>query len=129
MRHNIFLAFFTLFYVVGCAAPDKQDTGPIVLTDPSQVMAHIGEVVTIRGVVPNTKALQIIGVDVGSSGYDLRGKMAEATGALHSWTVTKEQLEESDRLYGPIAHRGPGIFVRLKAVDSCYDAQAREVVP
>jgi hypothetical protein len=123
------IMLFLLVFFVGCQASNELDTGPIILTDPSEVMVHIGEIVTIRGVVTNSKIPQIIGVDVHSENPDLRGTLAEATGVLNSWTVTKAQLEESDRLYGPIANRGPGLFVRLKALDSNYDAPVCVVSP
>ena len=128
MAQRIFLIVIVLFFI-GCQTSNKQDAEPIVITSYSELTAHIGQVVTIRGEVSNTKIPEIMSVDVASFDPDLRGQYAEATGLLSSWTVTKEQLEESQRLRGPFANRGPGTFLSLKSIDSNYLAQVREVIP
>ena len=96
----------------------------MVLTDYAELDAHVGELVTVRGEVSNSKIPTILGVDVQSSDPDLRGQQAEATGVLQRSVVTPESLERVD-----FAHRGPGVFYRLKDQDSDYAAPVRPVLP
>lgn len=109
-------------FLVGCNATTQRQ--PAVLTSADQVDDHVGEIVTIRGEVSNTKIAMIIGVDVQSSNPDLRGQRAEATGLLRCYVVTTEQVANAK-----YANRGPGVFYRLKDVDSDYVAPVRPVSP
>ena len=107
----------------GCAGKNPHSTAN-VLTSGKQVATHVGQTVTLRGVVTNTKIPTILGVDVQSNDPDLRGRLAEATGVLERWVVTPESLAELQR-NGPVANRGTGTFYRLKALDSDYEAAVR----
>lgn len=101
--------------------PSQRST---VLTQAAQLDAHVGDVVTIRGEVTNTKIPTIIGVDVQSCDPDLRGRRAEATGVLQRHVVTPEQIAEAN-----YANRGAGVFYRLKDQDSDCNASVRPVSP
>jgi hypothetical protein len=103
---------------------EKNNDIPIV-TNQSDLDLFIGKVITIRGKVTNTKIPTIIGVDVRSEDPDLRGFIAEATGILNKWTVTKNELEKTINEKGMIPNRGPGTFYRLKEVDLNLAAQVR----
>lgn len=109
-------------FLMGCNATTQCQ--PAVLSSPDQLDDHVGEIVTIRGEVSNTKIPMIIGVDVHSSSPDLRGQFAEATGLLRHYVVTTEQVANAN-----YANRGRGAFYRLKDVDSDYVAPVRPVSP
>lgn len=99
-----------------------------VLTDASQLDAHVGEIVILRGIVTNTKIPTITGVDVTSDDPDLRGRPAETTGLLWRWVVTEEDLREEQADPGPTsANRGPGVFYRLVDPHSNQTVQARPI--
>lgn len=98
---------------------------PTVLERREELDAHLNELVTLRGEVANSKIPTILGVDVSSNEPDLRGQEAEATGILIRWTVTREELDAAIAKHGMFAHRGPGVFYRLKAPDSEADAQVQ----
>ncbi len=85
----------------------------VVITDRNQLDSHIGEVVTIRGQVTDTKWPTILGVRVSSDSPDLRGQLAEATGRLEKWTLTQEAIDAANAIAGPIQTDGPGIKYRL----------------
>lgn len=114
-----------IIFACSCASdpPCSADSSKVpVLTDTADRDEFIGTLVTIRGKVINSKIPTIIGVDVRSSDPDLRGQQGEATGILERWVVTPEEIEEAD-----YAHRGPGVFYRLKDQDSVYAATAHRV--
>lgn len=96
----------------------------VVLTNATELDEHVGQLVTIRGVVRNSKIPTIIGVDVRSFDPDLRGQQAEATGILQRHEVTSEDLAEVN-----YANRGPGVFYRLKDEAWDYEATVRPVSP
>ena len=95
-----------------------------VIASRKDIVKHIGEKVTIVGVVSNTKMPQILGVDVASDNPDLRGKKAEATGILERYEITAAQVAEMKR--NGIAHRGAGVFYRLRDEKRQTEAQVRE---
>ena len=107
--------------VSGCA----QFSRPPVLTSVQEIDRRVGEVVTLRGEVSNTKVPTLLGVDVESVHPDLRGKEAEATGVLYREAVTAESLSHQ----GKAPHRGPGVFYFLRALDSEGLAQVRPALP
>ena len=109
-------------------AGNRPGSTATVLTSPGQLGTHVGQTVTLRGVVTNTKIPTILGVDVQSDDPDLRGQLAEATGVLQRWVVTPESLAELQR-NGPVANRGTGTFYRLKAPASDYTAAVRPASP
>lgn len=83
-----------------------------VITEASDVPSHVGQVVTLRGVVENSRIAALLGVDVESESPDLRGQMAQATGRLLTWTVTPADLKKEQE-NGMVANRGPGTFYKL----------------
>jgi len=91
-----------------------------VVTSADQLDQYVGEVITIQGVVSNTKIPTILGVDVGSFDPDLRGQLAQASGLLQKTLVTEEQVAGADS-----ANRGAGTFYRLEEIHSDHEAAAR----
>lgn len=121
---RIFIFTTLLIILVGCThqrAPES--IVPTVLTSQDQLEQNIGAIVKIVGVVTNTKIPQIMGVDIRSDDPDLRGEMAMAIGVLESWSVSESDIEEMNAEH--VAHRGPGVFYRLKEVASNYRAQVQ----
>lgn len=102
----------------GCASRE-----PVVLNDHSRLEAYVGETVTLRGVVPNTKTLCINGVHVRTPAItgDIRGHLAEATGVLQTYEI--EPLED------PLAHATlpPGKYYRIIDPETGMLAEARVV--
>lgn len=86
---------------------------PAILRTASDVPSHVGEVITLEGVVERSKQPTLLGVDVNefdSEGHDARGKRCRATGRLE-----KHELVVDD---GPIsAHRSPGTYWALVRTD------------
>lgn len=118
--------------VVACLAVcscdrDGQEAGsPPLITREDQLDAHVGELVTVRGEVTNTKWPTILGVDIASDDPDLRGRQGEATGILERYVVTQEELEAlTAEMGGPFQNRGPGTFYRLRDEQSNETAQVR----
>lgn len=95
------------------------------VTDQSKLDLYIGKIITIRGMVTNTKIPTILGVDVRSDYPDLRDEVGEATGVLIKWTVTKDELDKAIKEKKEFANRGPGTFYRLKEMDSNSTAQVK----
>ena len=106
-----------------CLAGHAAEPVPVI-TEQKEVAKHVGEKITIVGKVSNSKMPQILRVDVSSDAPDLRGKSAEATGLLERFEVTQAQIEEMDRV--GIAHRGPGVFYRLRDEKRNTEAQVKE---
>lgn len=99
---------------------EARASAPIVVTRQEDIAQHIGQVITLRGVVTRTKIPTILGVDVSSDDPDLRDQDAEATGKLIRLVV-----EESD-IAPTSAHRGAGVFYRLQDLNHPEaDAQVR----
>ena len=90
--------------------PSSTPAGPTILRTSEEVAKHVGEVITIEGVVERSKQPTLLGVDVAdvdSEGHDSRGKKCRATGRLE-----KRTLEVDPNL--PIsAHRSPGTYLTL----------------
>lgn len=95
-----------------------------LITDATELDTYVGQLVTIRGEVSNSKIPTIMGVDIQSDSPDLRGQIAEATGILQRYFVTPEDVENAN-----YAHRGAGVFYRLKDPNSDYEAAVRPVSP
>jgi hypothetical protein len=88
----------------------------MIIDDESELAAHIGELVTLRGVVARTKIPELLGVEVGDS--NLADQLAEATGVLARHTI------ESPAPGAPIAaSKGPGTYLSLR------DAAGRLATP
>jgi hypothetical protein len=114
MKHLVLIIL--LFFSFLCKAQQIV----AVITDKAEISKYIGKVITIKGVVSNTKISTILGVDVDSDNPDLRGKEAKASGILLQWTVKPEDVDNH------IQTRGAGTFYRLKDIDSDYNAQVVE---
>ncbi len=103
-------------------------TAPPVITEREQLDRYVGEKMTIRGTVTNTKIPTIRGVDIRSRDPDLRGERAEATGILKKHVVTEEDLEKKRKKSGGrFSNRGPGTFYRLESVNGDGLAQVQPV--
>ncbi|MEM1028661.1 MAG: hypothetical protein AAGJ38_11305 [Planctomycetota bacterium] len=87
----------------------------IVLTDYRQVPNYVGIWVTVEGEVSQRKIAGIIGVEIDANfdGEDMRGRLAQASGILETWTVTQKELDSAYAKHGAFANRGPGQFFRL----------------
>jgi hypothetical protein len=109
----------------GAAAPAA--AAPVVMADPARLEAAVGQSVTIRGVVSNTKIPTILGVDVESEAPDLRGSVGSATGILEKRTVTQAAIDREIAAHGQFAHRGPGTFYRLADPRSGRTVQVKPV--
>jgi hypothetical protein len=98
-------------------APDEaadRPGSPPVLTSHSQLEAHVDRLVTIEGVVSETKIPTILGVDVEAEEL---GRRCRATGVLRKQVVTQEEIDERTARDGHFATRGPGTFYRLVEPD------------
>jgi len=99
---------------------------PQVITSADQLDSFVGEIVTIRGPVSDSKVPTILGVDIASDDPDLRGQQAQATGILHRRVVTQEAIDERIAAEGQFAHRGPGTFYWLAGADDPGLAPAKK---
>jgi hypothetical protein len=114
MRHFL-VAVVACLVVCSCGQDDPAAGSPPVITREDQLDAHVGELVTVRGTVTDTKWPTILGVDVASGDPDLRGRQGEATGMLERYVVTQEELDAlTAEMGGPFQNRGPGTFYRLR---------------
>ncbi len=94
------------------------NTSEILVTDSSDLEKYVNQIITIRGLVVNSKIPTIIGVDVSSDNPDLRGEVAKATGVLIKLVVNKDEVDKTS------TNRGPGVFYRLRDLQAPHsDAQ------
>ncbi|MEM9914942.1 MAG: hypothetical protein AAF911_08275 [Planctomycetota bacterium] len=110
----------SLSLIHGCRLPvPEQSIGVmpdrLVLRDPSEVLNFVGVWVTLEGEVSRSKIAQINGVDINADfdGRDMRGRYAQASGILETWTVTQDQLDRAYADNRGFVNRGPGQFFRL----------------
>lgn len=89
-----------------------------VLTNGNNIDQYIGQMVTLKGRVTNTKIASIFDIDVESCDPDLRGSEAEVTGILHKEIITEDALNKKYEETGLFANRGPGVFYSLRRPDS-----------
>lgn len=89
-----------------------------LLTTSDQKDSHVGQLVTLKGVVSFNKIATLLGVDIDADQNSLRGRPALATGFLEKTTVTADEIRQAIARAGQLATRGPGIFYRLTAPDS-----------
>jgi hypothetical protein len=102
-----------LVFLVAMAA------APIVITKAADVPPNVGKVVTLDGVVENSKIPTLLDVDVAETA--LRGQRAVATGRLERYTIAPPDPKE------PIAAtRGPGTYYRLVDPQTGRLAQPRK---
>lgn len=80
--------------------------GPMVITKSADVPGAVGKLVTLDGVVENSKIPTLLGVDVEET--SLRGARAVATGRLERYTIAPRGPDEPI-----VASRGPGTYYRL----------------
>jgi len=76
---------------------------------------YVGQLITIKGRVLNSKQPRIIGVDISTHNPDLRGKRAKATGILKKRIVKPEDVRHDSQ------NRGAGTFYRLVKSNTDYD--------
>jgi len=81
---------------------------PPIIDDAADVAGHLGEVVTLRGVVARSKVATLLGVDVASDDPDLRGQPASATGRLEAFDAPDPMADGVIR-----AGRAAGRYLRL----------------
>ena len=74
-----------------------------VIVDRKDLAAHLGQTVTLRGIVARTKIPEILGVEIDSSGGALAEELAEATGVLDTYEAPEQP---ADGLYR--AQKNPG---------------------
>jgi hypothetical protein len=89
---------------------------PRAIGDEAEVDGAVGELVTLHGPLARTRIPTILGVDVDPGSAD-PDQPAVATGWLEREVVTPVELDETIAAHGQVAHRGPGTFHRLVAVD------------
>jgi hypothetical protein len=98
---------------------------PIAITHPDHLETAIGLLVTLTGVVSESKIPTLLGVEIQSDSPDLRGKPALATGLLEKSVVTQEDLDRAMLRRGAFANRGPGTFYRLVDPNSGQTVQVQ----
>jgi len=76
---------------------------------------HVGETITINGIVENSKIPTLLGVDIEIENDNLFGKMVKATGVLEKTVITEVDPYSTNR--------GTGTFYRL--VDSSNNSTAK----
>ena len=93
-----------------------------VITSSADLASHVGQRVTLRGTVENSRVANLVGADVESESPDLRGQPAIAEGVLEKIVITQEEVDRNNA-NGQVAQRGPGTYYRL--VDGGKLAQVR----
>ena len=121
LKFLLLIGIIHLFTEGGIAQEAEKESSSMLITNSSQLPNWIGELITIRGEVSNTKIPQIIGVDISSDSPDLRGKNAEATGVLEFWEVKASEVDKYS------ANRGAGAFYRLTDPVSGETVQVKAV--
>ncbi len=118
----------------GCALkPDRADAardpatmGPPPLADDAVLRNYLGQVVTLRGRVANTRFATLRGVQVRSDDPDLRNHEALATGVLRRWEITRQSTNRGTRdgsvdgnrvQYGLFDPQNPTQFAQVRPVE------------
>ena len=115
------LALFILFgFLVGCQVKDIPQSGSIVVDSADKLEQYVGQYITLKGVVTNTKIPQIHGVDVSCEDFDARGEMAVASGILLKTSVKPEDID----IYSQ--NRGAGTYYRLTEKGTNFDAKVKK---
>ena len=120
---RLYIPLLVTMMLVACQKPVGQDGRPVILTKNDQLARHIGEIVTVQGLVSSSRVPQIIGVDVSLEDPLMAGAYAEATGVLYSWRVTAESHAAMLVMGDMVAVRGPGTYFSL--VNPAYLAPVR----
>ena len=116
----LYLTLMSLFFF-GCTALKLKTFEPLVITHEADWDTYVGRVITLRGLVTNTKIASILGVEVYSGEPNLRGEIAEATGILKRRIITEKDVADPN-----VPSKGPGTFYRLTGADS-KDVQVRQI--
>jgi hypothetical protein len=104
---------------IAYSQPDSLEVVAIV-TSAEDIPQYDGQIITIRGLMTNTKLPTVLGVDVREGDPDHRGQFVQATGQLRKSIVSEEQvLSMRERM---IAHRGAGVFYHLYDFETKYAA-------
>jgi len=93
----------------------KVDTIVITKSNIQDLKKRVGEIITIKGIVENSKIPTLLGVDIDIDNDDLFGKTVKATGILEKTIVTEVDPYSTNR--------GTGTFYRL--VDSSKNITAK----
>ena len=124
MKIILTLAVLALFFSKQSLAQNENSIQegfePVIVAHEEELDDYVGQLITIKGEVSNTKIPQILGVDVASDDPDLRGEFAVATGVLVKWIVTEDEVDNS------VANRGAGTFYRLTDKESNYEVQVQK---
>jgi hypothetical protein len=91
-----------------------------VITTREKMLLHVGQIVTLDGVVERSKIPTLLGADINDidpAGHEVRGKHCRATGLLQKEVVTKEEMDEAFKRHGGFATRGAGTFYSLVKAD------------
>jgi len=86
---------------------------PILIQHPNHLETAVGLLVTLIGVVSQSRVPTLLDVEIESVTPDLRGKPGTATGMLERSVVTQEELDRQTLRRGQFPNRGPGTFYRL----------------
>ncbi len=113
----IFPVLMVLF--TACNVAKQTSDLPVVITSDKNLDQYVGELVTLKGEVSNSKITTILGVDV--EGEGVRGKQAIATGILEKTEVKEEDVD----IYS--ANRGAGTFYLLRNPETKRIAVAKEI--
>ncbi|RCS44685.1 hypothetical protein DTL42_17335 [Bremerella cremea] len=105
--------------------PKALEMTPPLLTSGKEIRKYVGKLIAIRGKVSDTKIPDLLGVEIALPSHELRGKEAYAVGILGESTVSKEEIEETFRNYGPIATQGAGTYYKLYSDLSFTPAEAK----
>ena len=120
---RLYIPLLVISLLTACQKPVGQDGRPVILTQNDQLAEHIGEIVTIQGMVTSSRVPQIVGVDISVDDPMMPGSYAQATGVLYSWTITPESHAAMLVLEEMMTVRGPGTYFSL--VSPAYLSPAR----
>ena len=84
------------------------------------MVLHVGQIVTLDGMVDRSKMPTLLGADVDdvdALGHDSRGKHCHATGILEKSVVTQKEIDDDNAKHGLSARRGPGTYYALVRKD------------
>lgn len=119
---TLFLIISVLSFISCSAQKDSLKNKEIIMVENQEDLEkYVGELITVKGEVSNTKIPTVIGVDISSYSPDLRGKIGIATGILEKIVV----LEEDVDMYS--TNRGAGTFYLLRDPKSKHLSQVQEI--
>jgi len=110
---RFYIPLLVISILGACQKPIWHDGRPVILTENDQLASHVGEIVTVQGVVSSSSVPQIIGVDISLDDPEMAGSYAQATGVLYHWMITPEAHAAMLALNEMIEVRGPGTYFSL----------------